>query len=517
MTEALLIPVLSNAVAALALAGLVVLVSIAIRRPSVLHILWIAVLLRMVAPVIVPVPLLPDEVSPAVVGPLSGIDVSGGVLLEEPKGLVPSWEGSTLAIWLLGVGIVGGVTYIRVRRMKALVRDAEPAPREIADMADDVAQAFGTSSPPILVTSARVPPLLWAAGKSPVVVLPSSLLSNLSEEQTETLIAHEVAHLARRDHWVRWIEFVVTTVCWWNPLAWMASRQLRRAEEQSCDERVTQVFPNRRRTYAEALITTLRYLSTAKPTRVPAAVGMADLSTVQRRLAEIMKLQNTKPQRTSARWVLAAGIAATLIVSPLLIAETKTADVMDPLAEVVSLELQDAPIRAVLDTFSDVTGFQFVIAGEIHPTVSLSIDKQPVHEALEQITRSNNLAWTLEQGVVIVFRPQDSRSPMVVGTRDGDSVYRFIEGKFEEPVRLSGPPPKYPVEAKSAGVTGVVILDVLIDRTGRVHDPIVKRSKDNNLSQAAIEAVSEWTFEPAQHNGQPVAVRYLVTVNFRLE
>src|SRR5207244_3782936 len=63
---------------------------------------------------------------------------------------------------------------------------------------------------------------------------PAELLARLSAEQRASLIAHELAHLKRGDHRVRWLEIVALSLYWWCPLAWFARRELQRAEEECC-------------------------------------------------------------------------------------------------------------------------------------------------------------------------------------------------------------------------------------------------------------------------------------------
>jgi periplasmic protein TonB len=95
----------------------------------------------------------------------------------------------------------------------------------------------------------------------------------------------------------------------------------------------------------------------------------------------------------------------------------------------------------------------------------------------------------------------------------------------QQPIRLrSGmePPrktvnvlPKYPATAQAAHIDGTVVLDAVIDATGRVTDVRVIRSI-RLLDQAAIDAVREWRFTPTLLNGNPVPILLTVTVQFRL-
>ena len=57
------------------------------------------------------------------------------------------------------------------------------------------------------------------------------------------ILAHELAHLRRRDHWVRAVELIVSTVYWWNPLVWVIRRQIHQAEDLCCDAWVRWAFP----------------------------------------------------------------------------------------------------------------------------------------------------------------------------------------------------------------------------------------------------------------------------------
>ncbi len=93
---------------------------------------------------------------------------------------------------------------------------------------------------------------------------------------------------------------------------------------------------------------------------------------------------------------------------------------------------------------------------------------------------------------------------------------RFGHG-MTRPVRIAGPDPAYTEPARRARVTGVVILEAVLDRDGRVTEIEVLKSLPLGLTRSAVDAVSRWRFEPATLDGQPVAVIYNLTVRFELD
>ncbi len=62
-----------------------------------------------------------------------------------------------------------------------------------------------------------------------------------------------------------------------------------------------------------------------------------------------------------------------------------------------------------------------------------------------------------------------------------------------------------------------MVLNVTIGKDGSTHDLHVIKGVDDAIDQAAISAVSQWKFEPATYEGNPVAVELRIEVNFRLE
>jgi protein TonB len=78
-------------------------------------------------------------------------------------------------------------------------------------------------------------------------------------------------------------------------------------------------------------------------------------------------------------------------------------------------------------------------------------------------------------------------------------------------------PPTYPPSARRQGIEGTVRVRVLVGPDGKVIQAlVVKTSGDDALDAAALEAVVDWRFEPAQLDGEPVRSWASVPIAFKL-
>jgi TonB family protein len=101
------------------------------------------------------------------------------------------------------------------------------------------------------------------------------------------------------------------------------------------------------------------------------------------------------------------------------------------------------------------------------------------------------------------------------GGGTGGGAYR-VGGGVSAPKAVYSPDPEYSEEARKAKYQGTVLLWVIVGPDGRTHDIKVSRPLGMGLDEKAMEAVRNWKFEPAQLNGQPVAVQVNIEVNFHL-
>jgi protein TonB len=77
--------------------------------------------------------------------------------------------------------------------------------------------------------------------------------------------------------------------------------------------------------------------------------------------------------------------------------------------------------------------------------------------------------------------------------------------------------PVYPPELQQLGVEGIVMLRAIISKDGAVLNPKVVNSVDPRLAKAALDAVSQWVYQPSLLNGEPVETLTAIHVEFQLE
>lgn len=124
------------------------------------------------------------------------------------------------------------------------------------------------------------------------------LPSDLPEDQWPQILAHENAHLKRRDHWWKPLGFVLLTVHWFNPLLWVAYILLCRDIERACDEKVIAALTaEEKKTYSETLLA----CSTGKP-RIAACPLAFGETGVKQRIKAVLHYK--KP----ALWILIAAV-----------------------------------------------------------------------------------------------------------------------------------------------------------------------------------------------------------------
>lgn len=86
----------------------------------------------------------------------------------------------------------------------------------------------------------------------PIILLPIAAINNLSTEQVEAILLHELAHIKRKDYLLNICQVIIETVLFFNPFVWLLSGIIRREREHCCDDIV--VRSSNALSYARALV-----------------------------------------------------------------------------------------------------------------------------------------------------------------------------------------------------------------------------------------------------------------------
>ena len=150
---------------------------------------------------------------------------------------VPANNGNNIMtiltiVWTIGILLLVAYTVISYWRLR---RKVDTAVR----YKDNIFQSENVSSPFVLGII------------NPRIYLPFSM----NEQNLEHVVAHEQAHIRRKDHWWKPLGFLLLTIYWFNPLMWLAYVLLCRDIELACDEKVIKKLGNEQRAdYTQALV-----------------------------------------------------------------------------------------------------------------------------------------------------------------------------------------------------------------------------------------------------------------------
>ncbi|MBK7406139.1 MAG: tetratricopeptide repeat protein [Phycisphaerales bacterium] len=235
----------------------------------------------------------------------------------EPRGWewpVLDWRGMgvrlALLAWLAGAVIAAWGIGRDLMALATVCREAEDPDADLDAAVRAAAAGFGIAPPRVRVCSGVATPFVCGLVR-PTLIWPAS--APIDTGASRTVLSHELAHLARRDHWLAWLEAAAAVALWWHPLAHLARAQARRLAERACDAWVVWAHPEARRDYADALLDAAERLqSRHRPLPALGAVD-SDKRTLARRLVMIM---NGNVVRHGSRALAIGAIALTAALSP---------------------------------------------------------------------------------------------------------------------------------------------------------------------------------------------------------
>ena len=271
------------------------------------------------------------------------------------------------------------------------------------------------------------------------------------------ILTHEQAHIDLRHSWDVLFLGLVTLFQWWNPAAWLLSRELRQVHEYEADEAVLNQGVDVKQ-YQLLLI---------RKSVGNQLFSMANNFNYQSLKKRIRMMTMNK----SSRWKTLRALAVVPVIALALLAFANTKSV----AAVVTANGQQD--RAVQSTM------QSPVAVERNAEAQVTNESNPQSETIYK---------SVEQ------------MPMFPGGEI--ELIKYLSQNIQ-----------YPPEAAKNNVQGRVILQFVVDKTGQVGEVKVVRSVSEELDAEAVRVVKTLPkFEPGRQDGKPVAVWYTLPVSFNI-
>jgi TonB family protein len=435
-----------------------------------------------------------------------------------------------LWVWIGGVAISLLAITVAAAWLVWLGRRGRPAEGEWSAIAAELSQSLSIARPIRLrITRHHAVLATWGVLR-PVILLPRDA-ATWPAERIRVVLAHELAHIARRDWVVHIAAEVSRAIYWFNPLFWIACARLRRDSEHACDDVVLETGISNT-SYASHLVELARAFRAHGRTWLPAP-SMARPSTLERRIRTMLNPQrDLRPLSPPAR---IAVVLVLLAVALPIAAATRHAGapggvLRDPSGRVLpaaTVRLSAIGTEAIHEVQTDSSGtFQFpeiadgdyMISARLpgflsaRQRVRVSSSMAPLNMIMQIGTLTETISIRAgDAGTPVALKPA---LPMPQPPPCGSTE---VGGNLKPPRKLRDVRPHYKQALIDSRVEGNILLQAVIGIDGKVRNVEVVSPVNVDLEEAAIAAVSQWEFTPTYLNCNAVEVRMFVTARFSLE
>jgi TonB family protein len=366
------------------------------------------------------------------------------------------------------------------------------------------AQLFGVRNA-IVAASAEIASPITLGIRRPILLLPSELEANILSEDLDAALAHEFAHMRRRDFAKNLAYEVLSLPIAFHPILRLTRRHMAESRELICDALAADAVAGRQR-YARSLLRLATTFSQHAQPTTPHAIGIFDANPFQNFERRVMNLtDNSMELRGAARFATAA-------LSLFLIGGACTSALAFRL-QVAAPSPQPAPIP------------QATPAPEPTPAPQPTPAPSQFRLAVPRATGSEP-AKTIKIEVQPLIAANVSPQPMLIkvltpavigGDQTTSDGAAHVSSNVIAGNLLTRANPVYPPEAKAAKLNGTVVLNAIIGKDGKIQNLQVSTSTNPIFNDSALDAVRQWIYKPYLLNGNPTEVETKITVNYSLE
>lgn len=229
------------------------------------------------------------------------------VAVPEPSPSI-AWPVVLAGLWIAGVLFALARLAAGVRRTMALCRRSRPLPAHLQREVDVLAAPLGSGPRARVRLSDDIDAPQVVGCLTPTVLLPASL-TQLTAREREMVLAHELAHVRRRDLAWGWLPAVAERLFFFHPLARLAAREYLVAREAACDAEAVATFDAAPHEYGRLLVR----LGVSRPLHdIAAASSSPSIASLKRRLVMLHAISPDRRTRRAA-WIPVAALVAALV------------------------------------------------------------------------------------------------------------------------------------------------------------------------------------------------------------
>jgi beta-lactamase regulating signal transducer with metallopeptidase domain len=286
-------------------------------NPSVRQAMWWLACLKLVLGLVwlrpVALPVLPNTAVPvyAQLASLAPKPVPSGaaeLTAVATKQSLP-WREGLLLLWGAGLVVTLGAAARSGLRVRKLVREAKPLnDGSIGEEVRRLSVTMGLPSPPRLSSSAGVSAPFVVGHLRPQILVPTDFEERLSAEEQRMALAHELAHVRRRDLWLAIVPAAAYAIFYFFPPVWLACREWAADREASCDGEAIQATGVAPKAYGQLL---MKIVSGDHRRAIAGLGATANFNTLKRRIS-LMARATPLHNRWAGRGVF--GLGALLLV-----------------------------------------------------------------------------------------------------------------------------------------------------------------------------------------------------------